>query len=216
VTIGLPIGLNASQAYASANIVGGVIQSITLSNSTAGGAGYITTPSITIADANTTPGTGATAIIAGETSNAGGNAICKYITKPVVLAAGFDSGDLNVTLTAYRPIGTDINVYYKIINRNDTSNFNTLPWQLMTKTLSCAGVFSASRSNINEYTFAPGVYGSNADQGFVTYTNANGQTYTSFNQFVIKVVLTTNDNTTVPFCSSMQTIALPSNVNTTS
>ena len=215
VTIGSPTGLNPSQAYATANIVGGVIQCITLT-STGAGSGYITTPTINIVDANTTPGNGASAVINGETSVSGGNALCKYITKPVVLAAGFDSGDLNVTLSAYRPIGTDINVYYKIINRNDTSNFNTLPWQLMTKVQGCSGLFSTSRSNINDYSFAPGTYGSNTDQGFVTYTNANGQTFTTFNQFVIKIVMSTNDNTTVPFCTSMQTIALPSNVNTTS
>jgi hypothetical protein len=214
VTISSPVGLNATQAYATANIVGGVIQSINFTPSTKG-SGYITTPTITITDANTTPGTGASAIITGETSNKGGNATCRYIAKPVILTPGFDSGDLNVYLTAYRPVGTDINVYYKVINRNDTLGFNTVPWQIMTKTNNSSGVYSVSRNDLHEFTFAPGALTSGVDQGFVSYTNSAGQTYTTFNQFAIKIVMTTNDRTLAPFCTDMRTIALPSNVNTT-
>jgi hypothetical protein len=65
VTISPPTGKNGEQAYATANVVGGVIDAIYI---TTPGAGYIQTPTITIVDANNTPGTGATAVIAGETS----------------------------------------------------------------------------------------------------------------------------------------------------
>jgi hypothetical protein len=43
-----------------------------------------------------------------------------------------DSGDLRVFYTAYRPKGTNIYVYYKILNRNDIQPFENSKWQLMT------------------------------------------------------------------------------------
>lgn len=210
VTISAPTGIGGSRALAAANVVNGVIDYIYITNP---GSGYITTPTITIADANTIPGTNATAIIAGETSAVGGPALAKYVTKKVALDAGFDSGDLNVYLTAYRPVNTDINVYYKLLNRNDTMQFNDSSWQLMTKINSSNSSFSQTRSDLYEYTFAPGTNGT--ANGAVSYRSTNGQVYTSFSQFAIKVVLTTTDKTAVPFVSDMRAIALPSNVNTT-
>ena len=210
VTISAPTGSGGTQAYATANVVSGVIKSIYI---TTPGSGYITTPTITISDANTTPGTGATANIAGETSSSGGPALAKYVTKKVVLDAGFDSGDLNVYLTAYRPVNTDINVYYKILNRNDTQSFENSTWQLMTKTNSSDTIYSQTRNDVYEFSFAPGTSG--YDQGYVTYTSTSGQTYTTFSQFAIKVVLTTTDKTAVPYVNDLRAIALPANVNTT-
>ena len=210
VTISAPTGASGTQAYATANVVSGVIKNIYINTP---GSGYITTPTITISDANTTSGTGASANITGETSASGGPALVKYVTKKVVLDAGFDSGDINVYLTAYRPVNTNINVYYKILNRNDTQTFETGNWQLMTKINSCDTLYSQIRNDIHEYSFAPGTTG--VDQGYVTYTSSTGQVYTTFSQFAIKVVLTTTDNTAVPFVSDLRALALPSNVNTT-
>jgi len=208
VTISAPTGKNAVQATAVANLnsTGNVI-SIAV---TGGGQGYLTTPTITITGSNTSQ---ATANVTGETSPYGGPATAKYVTKKVVLAPGNDSGDLNVTVTAYRPVNTDINVYYKILSRNDTQTFESGNWQLMTKTNSSDNNYSQSRSDLQDYTFAPGTNGT--DQGYVSYVSSNGQTYTSFSQFAIKIVLTSTDKTAVPFATSLQAIALPSNVNTT-
>jgi len=208
VTISAPTGKNAVQATAVANLnsTGNVI-SISV---TGGGQGYLTTPTITITGSNTSQ---ATANVTGETSPYGGPATAKYVTKKVVLAPGNDSGDLNVTVTAYRPVNTDINVYYKILSRNDTQTFESGNWQLMTKTNSSDNNYSQSRSDLQDYTFAPGTNGT--DQGYVSYVSSNGQTYTSFSQFAIKIVLTSTDKTAVPFATSLQAIALPSNVNTT-
>lgn len=206
VTISAPTGKNGEQAYATANVAGGVIDAITI---TTPGAGYIETPTITIVDANTTPGTGATATISGETSIGGGPAAARYITKKVVLDGGFDSGDLNVYLSAYRPVGTDINVYYKVLSRNDTQGFDDSYWQLMTKTNSCDALYSLTRNDVYEYTFSPGISG--RETGQVSYLSNNGQTYYNFSQFAIKIVMTTTDNTLVPYLSDMRCIALPSN-----
>jgi len=212
VTVSSPTGKGAVQAYATANIVGGVIQTVTLTNG-GNGSGYIVTPTITITDANTTPGTGASVIVSGETSSQGGPALTKYFTKKVVLDAGFDSGDLNVYVTAYRPVNSDILVYYKILNRQDTQKFEDGSWQLMTKTSNSDTLYSQSRSDLYEFSFAPGTTGS--DQGYVSYTSTNNrQTYTQFSQFAIKVVLVTTDKTSVPFLTDLRAMALPSNVNT--
>ena len=210
VTVSAPTGTGGSQAYAAANIIGGIVQSVYL---TSNGAGYITTPTITITDANTTPGTGATATITGETSKSGGNILTKYVTKKVVLDPTFDSGDLNVYLTAYRPVNTDIHVYYKILNRNDTQKFSDSSWQLMTKINNSGSLYSQTRGDTYEFVFAPGTSGT--DQGYVSYTSTTGQVYTSFSQFAIKVVLTSSDHTYTPYINDLRVIALPTNVNTT-
>jgi len=209
VTISAPTGKNGVQATAAVNTANGIINSVYFTN---GGQGYITTPTISFSVSSGT-GTGASANITGETSSSGGPGNAKYVTKKVVLAPGNDSGDINVYLTAYRPVNTDITVYYKILNRSDTQTFESGNWQLMTKTNSSDALYSQSRADLVELTFAPGTNGT--DQGYVTYTSTNGQTYTSFSQFAIKVVLSTTDKTATPFLSDMRALALPSNVNTT-
>lgn len=209
VTFSSPTGKNGTQAYGVANVVAGAVDAIYV---TTPGSGYITTPTVTISVSGGSA-SGATATVSGETGKNGGNALARYVTKKVVLDQGYDSGDLNVFLTAYRPVNTDIHVYYKILNKNDTQTFETGTWQLMTKTNSCDSKYSQTRTDLIEYTFAPGDAG--VDQGYVSYTSTNGQTYTSFNQFALKIVYTTSDNTYVPFATDMRCIALPANVNTT-
>jgi hypothetical protein len=209
VTISAPTGTGGVQATAKANVVGGVVQSVYV---TYAGSGYVETPTITITDSSSPPGSGASVTVLGETSSHGGTAVAKYVTKKISLDVANESGDLNVYLTAYRPVGTNIHVYYKIQNNNDTQVFEDGNWQLMTMVRNTSTLFSANRSDLYEYVFAPGTGG--VDQGYVTYTSTTGKKYTSFNQFAIKIVMRTNDNTLVPFIKDFRTIALPTNVNT--
>jgi hypothetical protein len=172
------------------------------------GAGYTTTPTITITDAATRSGnSNASVIVHGETSPNAGNGYAKYITKVVTLSEGNDSGDLRVYYTAYKPLGTEIYVYYKILNGNDTSKFEAQNWQLMTQT-SKGNVFSMNRSNLIEYEWAPGI-NNNADNS-ISYVSTNGETYNKFIKFAIKMVMTTNDNTKIPFIKDIRALALPS------
>jgi hypothetical protein len=210
VTVSAPTGDGGVQATAAANVSGGIIRSVYFTNP---GSGYITTPTISVADANSSPGTGASVIVAGETSASGGPGLAKYVTKKVVLDAGFDSGDLSVYLTAYRPVNTNIQVYYKILNRNDTQSLNDSSWQLMTMINDSESTYSQTRDQFYEYSFAPG--SGNIGQGYVEYTSETGQVYNTFSQFAIKIVLTTTDNTAVPTLMDMRAIALPPNVNVT-
>jgi len=173
------------------------------------GSGFLTTPTITITDSTTRSGNANVSIIVrGETSSTGGNSYAKYFTKKVVLAPGQDSGDLRVFYTAYRPLGTNVYVYYKILSSQDTSTFESGNWQLMTS-LSNPNTYSTSRSDLIEFETAPGIFSSNLANNNISYVNSNGQTFTSFIQFAIKVVLATNDNTNVPFLTDIRALALP-------
>jgi hypothetical protein len=199
-----------SGATAVANVVSGNIRNIYI---TSGGSGYATTPTITVSDPSTrlTGNANVVISIAGETSKSGGNGLAKYFTKKVVLDQGFDSGDLRVYFTAYRPVNTNIYVYYKILSRTDTQLFDDGNWQLMTIINNGASKYSENRNDTHEYVAAPGTGGT--AQNYVSYTSAvNGQTYNKFSQFAIKVVLATSDKTAVPVLSDIRAIALPSAV----
>lgn len=208
VTVSAPTGKNGVQAFAKAEIDPTNSNTISRVYFTSGGSGYVTTPTITISDANTTQGTGALVTISGETSTSGGPAYVKYLTKKVVLDQGFDSGDLNVYMTAYRPLNTDILVYYKILNRDDTQRFEDSQWQLMTKIKNTDTLYSYSRNEVFEFVFAPGEQDSNTPQGYVTYQSSTGQIYDEFNQYALKIVLTSTDKTFCPYVSDLRCIAL--------
>ena len=66
VTVSAPDTANGVPATASANISGGVVQSVWF---TSNGSGYLTTPTITVTDPTPgTPGSGASVYVVGETS----------------------------------------------------------------------------------------------------------------------------------------------------
>ena len=52
-----------------------------------------------------------------------GLANCKYITKKIALADGQDAEDIRVILDAYRPAGTDVQVYARFSNAYDGEDF---------------------------------------------------------------------------------------------
>jgi hypothetical protein len=208
VTISAPTASDGTQAYATANLspIGSGNYIVDKINVTSGGSGYITTPTITIA-AN---GGGylATASVAGETSSQGGNGLARYITKNVVLTPENDSGDLRVYYTAYKPVGSKILVYYKILNRSDTQKFDDQNWQLMTEINAGSNSFSLNRDDLREYVSAPGSGG--VPDNFISYTSTSGITYNNFSQFAIKIVLATSDSTRTPVLHDLRVLALPS------
>ena len=207
ITISAPdIGSNTATLGLTAN-ANGAIFSVYVTNP---GSGYLTTPTVTITGANNVP---AVISITGETSPKGGNGVAKYFTKKVVLSPGNDSGDLRVFYSAYRPPGTNVFVYYKILSAQDTQPFESGNWQLMTTLNGGLNQYSTSRDNVIEYECAPGIFTSGLANNNISYQSTNGQTYTSFIQFAIKVVLSTNDNTTVPFLTDIRALALPPGTN---
>jgi hypothetical protein len=200
------IGSNVATLGLTAN-ANGAITSVYVNTP---GSGYITTPTITISDPTTRSGNAnAVVLVTGETSPKGGNSYAKYFTKKVVLAPGNDSGDLRVFYTAYKPVGTSVFVYYKILNSLDTAPFESGYWQLMT-TVGNPNTFSTSRNDLYEYECAPGIFASNQANNSISYTSsATGQTYDSFIQFAIKIVMATSDTTNVPVLTDIRALALP-------
>ena len=138
----------------------------------------------------------------------GGNANVRYITRKVVLADGFDSGDLRVYLTAYKPSNSNIRVYYKLLSTSDAGNFEDKTYQLMTE-IGNANFVSNNPSDYRELSFAPGSNG--VANNAVSYTSGT-TSYSKFKTFSIKIVMTGTDTTDVPKVRDLRAIALPSGV----
>jgi hypothetical protein len=197
-------GGGGSGATASATVASNVITAITLTNA---GSGYTTSPTITL-----TPGSGggsnASVTYNGEDKKSGGNSKVRYMTRRVTLADGFDSGDLRVYLTAYKPSGSNIHVYYKVLSGSDSDVFDDKSYQLMGQ-LGNASFVSASETDYRELVFAPGT--TDLANNSISYTSAS-TAYNTFKTFSIKVVMSGTDTTDVPKVRDLRAIALPSGV----
>jgi hypothetical protein len=194
-------GGNGSGATATATVTSNVITAITLTNA---GSGYTTSPTITITPGSG-GGSGAVVTYNGEDKKSGGNADVRYMTRRVTLADGFDSGDLRVYLTAYKPDGANIHVYYKLLSNSDVDDFDDKNYQLMTQ-LGDTNYISLNSNDLREFTFAPGISGSANNS--VSYT-AGSTAYRNFRTFSIKIVLTGTNPTDPPRVRDFRAIALP-------
>jgi len=194
-------GGGGSGATAAAILTNNVVTSIHV---TSGGSGYTTSPTITIADANTTPGTGATVTYNGEDKRSGGNALVRYMTRKVTLEDGFDSGDLRIYVTAYKPSGSDIHVYAKFLSKSDSNIFDNSNYQLLTRISS--NYTSANKGDFREVVYAPGTNG--VANNSITYTDGT-TSYSSFRTFAIKIVMSGNNFVDVPKIRDLRVVALP-------
>jgi len=66
----------------------------------------------------------------GENTN-NGTATSKSISKIVTLSDGNDAEDLTVYLTAYKPQGTNLTVYAKLLNASDGDKFEDKDWSVL-------------------------------------------------------------------------------------
>jgi len=201
--IGLTIsdyrGTGIANAYATTNSTGSIVSV----NVTDAGYGYINTATVVITADNATT-TNGSIVITSEASSRGGPALAKYISRPVTLAEGFDAGDIRVFLTAYKPSGTDIKVYYKVKSADDPDPFNSKDYTLMNqKTKSTIYSGLNSFNNKIEYEYEP--FDTLNSISYSTSTT----TFTSFNQYSIKIVLLSESTTKYPIVYDMRAIALP-------
>jgi len=85
-----------------------------------------------------------------------GSATSKYVSKRIALADGLDAEDAKIFITAYKPSGTTIQVYAKILNFTDGEAFEDKDWTLMDQVTSGA-IYSDSLNEEDyreyEYTF---------------------------------------------------------------
>ena len=200
VTVNISGG-GGSGATAVANVVSNTVNAVYITNA---GSGYTSSPTITLT-VGAGGGSGAVVTYNGETEKSGGNATARYQTRRVTLADGFDSGDLRVYLTANKPSGTNIYVYYKILSASDPAAFDDKKWQLMTE-LGNSNFISLNEKDFRELTFAPGVNG--IANNSVSYTSS-GTAFTTFRTFAIKIVMSSSNTGIVPRIADMRAIALP-------
>ena len=200
---GTPAAAQGAGAAAVGIVTGGVLTKIELTNP---GTGYIASPTITL---NASGGVTATALYNGEDRALGGNSNIRYITKRLQLTPGFEAGDLRVYMDAYRPPGSDILVYYKLLSDSDSANFEDNNWVLMTEGSATTNFISQNKFDYAELVFAPGTYGTGNFDNKLQYTSANGGQYSDFSQFAIKVVMYGTDFVNVPKISQLRVIALP-------
>ena len=189
-------GGGGADAAATATLTANVITGITV---TAGGSGYYETPTLTITDDTSGTESGATATVQSELGSNGGNAKTRYITRRVTLEDGFDAQDLKVMLNAYKPKDTDIKVYYRVHNADDSDDFETRPYVLMTQQTDSNRI-SANESDIHEYAYK-------SPNDVITYTS-NSVTYDKFKTFAIKIVLGSASSSIIPKVKDLKAIAL--------
>ena len=154
--------------------------------------------------------------IIGEDNPSGGNLFNKYISKIVTLAENQDAEDLLVSLSAYVPPGiTDdypIKVWAKILNNQDGELFSEKNWIEMER-VGDSPIYSSGK-NINDYkaidyTFPASMISTDEIKPGVQYTS-NGNVYTGFKQFAVKIGLLGNEGDTaiVPKVADLKVIAL--------
>lgn len=80
----------------------------------------------------------------------------KYISKRLTLADGMDAEDAKLFITAYKPYGTEVDVYVRILNFSDGQAFEEKDWTKLDQVTS-SGVYSDSYNEQDyrefEYTF---------------------------------------------------------------
>lgn len=148
-----------------------------------------------------------------------GSALNKYISKNVVLNQ--EAEDLLVYITGYRPNGTDIKVYGKFLNENDTESFDTKPWTELTNQL--VGIYGSpqDKEDYREYIFGVPVGNTVALQAnayldpnatdpvnVITYYDTGGAIYTGYSTFGIKIVLVSDSPVNIPTMRDVRAIAL--------
>jgi len=84
-----------------------------------------------------------------------GNAVCRYISKTIVLADGQDAEDIKIYLRAHRPQNTDITVYGKFQAATDPDIFENKNWTQMSYLNGTSDIYSSTSStlDIKEYEF---------------------------------------------------------------
>lgn len=145
-----------------------------------------------------------------------GNAKIRYLCKPITLATGMDAEDLQVYISAWRPVNTDYKVYCKLLNGEDYNSFETKEWSLMTNTSSEMYSSSLNTSDFKEYMFtlpiAPvtstSAYKDMSNNGVCKYSDTTGAIYSGFKTFAIKIVMLSNQRCIPPILDNCFAICL--------
>ena len=129
-----------------------------------------------------------------------GVANARYVSKMISLLPGFESNGMEVRVDVNRKIGTDIEVFVKVLAPKDTEPANKRPWKRM-KLVSNDGTKQFVGFSDNEYVteyyqlLDPELqYEDTTNLG---ENNVPGK-FTEFNRYIIKVVFYSQNTTFVP------------------
>lgn len=140
-----------------------------------------------------------------ETLPIGGAALSKYITRKIEL--NDPASAIKIWISANRPYGSNIDVYYKIQRTDDTDgNFDTdYNWNLAS-TDSADGVpYSDNPSRYTEVSYTIDI--NDFKTAFsLPGTPADGDI--QFTAFAIKIVFTSNNSSRVPSCKEFRAVAV--------
>lgn len=153
-----------------------------------------------------------------------GSSLVRYISTPVILDDGQEAEDLIVYLTAYKPQGTDIKVYARILNPEDAENFEDKDYSPL-RQVTASNTYSDSVDTTDtkefEFTFSANTNGqgflstsnshaylNTANNNVVAYKAADGSIHHTYKTFAIKIVLTSTGTSTVPLVNDMRALAL--------
>ena len=163
------------------------------------GSGYTQNPTVNIATISGTGSINAAVQCTGEERNSGGPINAKYISRRVTLKDGFDASDLKIVLNSYKPLGTDVHVYYKVKNADDPEDFDLKNYILMSQETS-AGRISKGKDDIQEF-----IYKTSSE---TTAYTSNSIRYETFKTFAVKIALVANTTYDMPRVRDMRAIAL--------
>jgi hypothetical protein len=148
-----------------------------------------------------------------EASTEGGQLFNKYISKIVTLADYQDAEDMNVFLTAYRPPSTDVKVWIKLLNGQDSDPMSQKTWIEMEKSYGGDVTYSsiANENDFKEYKFllpAQTLSTGGLDAEGIFKYKVGDATFSTFKSFQIKVGLLADNSAVVPRVADLRTIAL--------
>ena len=146
-------------------------------------------------------------ISASELKSSGGLAKARYISKPVALADGFDSTGLEVKIDVNRQVGTDVEVFCRVLARNDVSVTNGIydrPWELMPLISPAQKTFAGTDNTV----FFTETYRILEPELSYTVNTSDGGTYEDFAYYQIKVVFYSNNPVYQARLQSLSAISL--------
>ena len=109
-------------------------------------------------------------------------------------------------LTAVKPAGANVQVYYKVRNSLDNTPIENHDWVRMVQKTS-EFIYSVNNEQI-EYEYRPAI-----DSNNIIYST-DVATYRTFNQFAIKIVMASDGTlaTNLPYAYDVRAIAMPGDV----
>jgi hypothetical protein len=189
-------GLAGSNTKMTVLVANGYVSNVVVVDT---GSGYTQNPTVTISTITGAGSINSAVQATGEERNSGGPISAKYISRRVTLKDGFDASDLKIILNAYKPLGTNVHVYYKVKNADDPDDFDLKNYILMTQETS-SGTISKGQENIVEF-----VYKTSSE---TTAYTSNNVRYETFKVFSIKIALVADTTYDMPRVKDMRAIAL--------